>query len=558
MRARNFIGIILILILASAMSFASGTTATTDEFPVKITSQHGRPQWNDYPDNPVAQEIRKRINVEIETIRWTSETRAAMMASGDLPDIFITEASDGKMLIESGYVLALDDLVEEHAPNLLKTIGLGVEFSKRFWSLDTGKLYGIPGGGHWEPVFYYGKTGFWNLNVRWSYYKELGAPPIRNEEDLLDVVEAMVKAHPTTEDGKRVYGIPVSYADFNAYSIPFMAIYGYTSVFTRAMVSKVETSELVDNYTNPDGPTWRLVKFYFKQNQRGIFDEDSLVIGREDLKAKAANGQYVANLRRDIHDPANAIFQQAGEPDGYIQPPMAWEGMGNWGGGDWRYGYQNARWVSSKAKRPDKVMEFIDFAYSYDGCRILMSGVEGVHWDMKGGKPVVRQETLDLNAAGGPAWMATGIAHFDNLLGYTTAHPGDGEPIGLFLAEDVFIKALNPLDKDYSEYFGVRYPAEKLFQTIEEYNQITQAPQDNRINNLLPPMPDDLKRKHSTCDSILMQAFPRAILAENEAEFNAIQNQAFKDLKAAGFDEIKEWYLKNWKEIREMLGPKAK
>ena len=558
MRARNFIGIILILILASAMSFASGTTATTDEFPVKITSQHGRPQWNDYPDNPVAQEIKKRINVEIEIIQTTPESWQAMLASGDLPDLFITEAASRRPLIESGYVIALDDLVEKHAPNLLKTIGLGVEFSKKFWSLDTGKLYGIPGGGHWEPVYYYGKGGNINLNVRWSYYKELGAPPIRNEEDLLDVVEAMVKAHPTTEDGKRVYGIPVS-TDWGIwpYSICFGSIYGFGTVTTWGMSVDVRTSELVDNYTNPMGSIWRLVKFYFKENQRGIFDQDSLVASWADIQAKAANNQYVANLFNSVAGPANAIFLQAGEPDGYIEPPMQWEEMGHWGGGDWRYGYNNARWVSSKAERPDKVMEFIDFAYSFDGCRILMTGVEGIHWDVKGGKPIVRQETLDLNAAGGSAWDATGITHFDNFLGYTTAHPGDGEPIGLFLSEEVFIKALSPLDKDYSEYYGVRYPAEKLFQTIEEYNQFTQAPLDNRINAMMPAMPDDIKRMHSTCDSIITQAIPRAILAKDEAEFDAIQKQAFEDLKAAGFDQIKDWYYKSWEESKAKLGPKA-
>ena len=556
---RKAVLIAIIVLFACAMSFAEGTkeTAAGDEAPVKITNQMMSIKWNDYPDNPVAKEILERLNIELEAVQVIPETWAAMKASGDLPDLFITEAAERETLISAGFVLELDDLAEEYAPDLLKNMPLAIGFSKKFWSLDTGKFYAVPGGGGYEPVYYYGKGGNIALNIRFDWYKEIGAPPMRDEDSMLDAIEAMVKAHPTTADGKRVYGIPIT-CDWGlwAYSIPYAGILGYQTVTTWGMSVDVKTSELVDNFTNPDGSIWSMVRFFFKENQRGIFDEDSLVASWADTQAKGANEQYVGTFFGSTMDPANAILTPQGK--GFIEVPMPWEGMGHWGGGDWRYGYNNARWISAKAERPDKVMEFLNFCYSFDGARITSSGAPGVHWDMEGGVPVMRQTTIDAKSKGGVDWDATGIGHIGNYGMGNIINPADGYPIDLFFSPAVFIPALNPLEKDYSKYYGVQYPAEILEKTMKEYNQYSQSLVDNRLNANMPVMPDDLKRIHSVCDNIVLKGIPPCILAKDEAEYKANQDAVFAELKKAGFDQIKEWYLKSWKEVQRIMGPKAK
>jgi hypothetical protein len=514
-------------------------------------------KWNDYPDNPIAQEILERLNIKIEAISVIPETWAAMKAAGDLPDLFITESSERQTLIEAGFVLALDDLAAEYAPDLLNNMSLAIGFSKKHWSLDSGKLYAVPGGGGYEPVFHYGKGGNIALNVRWDWYKEIGAPAMTDEDSMLDAIEAMVKAHPTTADGKRVYGIPVS-NDWGLwpYALTYGALLGYQNVTTWGMTIDVRTSELVDNFTNPDGPLWSMIRLYFKQNQRGIFDQDTLVAGWTDIQGKAANEQYVAGLFGNIFDGANAILNPQGK--GFIEVPMPWEGMGHWGGGDWRYGYNNARWISSKAARPDKVMEYLNFVYSFDGARIAGSGVPGVHWDMQGGKPVMRQATLDLKAMGGVDWDATGINLINNYVMANTIHPADGYPLDLFFSPAVFIPSLNPMEKDYSAYYGVQYPAEILEATMKEYNQYTQALVDNRLNPNMPVMPDELKRIHAVADNIVLKGIPTVILAKDEADYKAKQDAIFAELKRAGFDQIKEWYLRSWKEVQQIMGSRAR
>jgi len=559
MNAKRLAMFLLLLVASVTLVCAEGKVDTTaGEPPVTITMNIGNTVWSSYPDNPVAKEIQKRINVKVDVLNIIAEKMTAMIASGDLPDLFITSVAQSKPLIQSGYILALDDLAKKYAPEMLKASPLAIERSKKYWSDGTGKLYLIPGfpAGGYEPAFYYGKGGNIQPNFRWSYYKELGYPKITNEDDMLNVIAAMVKKHPKTEDGKRVYGIPIT-CDWGiwAYSIPFGSVYGFASFASWAMVIDVKTSELVDNYTNPNGSIWRLVKFYFKENQLGIFDEDTLVAKWSDIQSKAAAGQYVAGLFGSIFDPANANLNPQG--DGFIEIPMAWEGLGHWGGGDWRYGYLNGRMVSTKTKRPDKVMQFVNLIYSADGARLASSGVQGLHWDLKNGVPVVNAETLALKAKGGAAWDATGISQLNNF-GSVGVHPKDKYPIDLFMSPDVFSLSLSPLDKDYSQHYGVKYPSEILVKYMKQYNQFDQGLADMRITDNLPALPDELKRINGVCDNIITKGIPKCILAASEAEYTSIQNQVFADLKAAGFDQVKEWYLKNWKEQKALLGPKAK
>jgi putative aldouronate transport system substrate-binding protein len=551
--------IILLLIASVTLVCAEGKVDTTaSEPPVTITTNVGNPTWSSYPDSPVAKEILKRLNVKVDILNIIPEKLTAMLASGDLPDLFVTSIAQSRPLIQAGYILALDELAKKYAPEMLKASPLAIERSKKYWSEGTGKLYCIPGfpAGGYEPAFYYGKGGNIQPNFRWSYYKELGYPKITNETDMLNVIAAMVRQHPKTEDGKRVYGIPIT-CDWGiwAYSIPFGSVYGFMSVGTWGMVLDVKTSELVDNYTNPNGSIWRLVKFYFKENQLGLFDEDTLVAKWSDIVSKAAAGQYVAGLFGSMFDPANANLNPVG--DGYIELPMAWEGLGHWGGGDWRYGTLNGRVVSTKTKRPDKVMQYVNYVYSPDGARTVSSGVEGVHWDYKNGVPTMRPETLALKAAGGTAWDSQGISLINNF-GSVAVHPKDKYPMDLFMSPDVFMKSLSPMEKDYSQHYGVKYPSEILVKYMKQYNQFDQGLADMRISDNMPAMPDDIKRIHGVCDNIITKGIPKCILAASEAEYTATQNQVFADLKAAGFDQVKEWYLKNWKEQKTILGPKAK
>ena len=79
-----------------------------------------------------------------------------------------------------------------------------VAFSRKYWSNGEDKLYFLPvqvGPDTAEIEHAIGPV------VRWDYYKELGCPETNNIDEYLQVLKDMQDAHPTTEDGKKVYAV---------------------------------------------------------------------------------------------------------------------------------------------------------------------------------------------------------------------------------------------------------------------------------------------------------------------------------------------------------------
>ena len=71
---------------------------------------------------------------------------------------------------------------------------------RKYYSNGDGGLY------FWTPNLG-GEIGsqMWNgLTIRWDWYKELGYPEVKNEDDFLNVVKQIVDLHPTTENGDKV------------------------------------------------------------------------------------------------------------------------------------------------------------------------------------------------------------------------------------------------------------------------------------------------------------------------------------------------------------------
>ena len=198
------------------------------------------------------------------------------------------------------------------------------------------------------------------------------------------------------------------------------AWYGYQNTETWGIVLDNRTTDPVENYYNTDSPLWRMAEFYYKQNQAGILDPDTLIAReRSELAAKMAKGQYVGMTIRagGFARAWDAIHAKEGR--GLVAVPI--EGGGIWGGQDLRFGSANFRTISAKAQdKIEAVMRLFDWGFSEHGMRTLSTGVEGIHWDFVDGKGSVRQMTLDLRAAGGEDWSATGI----DMLGWGGQHPG--------------------------------------------------------------------------------------------------------------------------------------
>lgn len=128
------------LLLASALAITAGcsgsgggTTAsekpvdsgdTTTPVTFTFFGADASPSWNNMKD-AVGQEITKQTGVTIEAeydVNNGGDQKIPLMAaSGDYPDIIFPKGNLSK-LVDAGAMLDLTDLIEEHAPNLKKSM----------------------------------------------------------------------------------------------------------------------------------------------------------------------------------------------------------------------------------------------------------------------------------------------------------------------------------------------------------------------------------------------------------------------------------------------------
>ena len=132
-------------------------------------------------------------------LNLSPEEYDAALTGGNLPDIVSTKNNLAEIL-ENGLALNAGPYLEEYVPNLLTGEARLTYDVFRQLVNDGDGFYFFP-----DRIGYNG-VGYSNMPynrgyvVRWDYYKELGYPPINNENDYLNVLQQMYANHPFTED----------------------------------------------------------------------------------------------------------------------------------------------------------------------------------------------------------------------------------------------------------------------------------------------------------------------------------------------------------------------
>lgn len=539
-------------------SSAGATQTETEEAPktpvtLRVLIGDDQVDWNDYPDNPIAAEIKRLTGITIEFVTADSEKFKVMIAGGDLPDIVRARNSGADMmfkpLIEANNVIPLDDLLQTNGKDILNTIPKTIDFSRKFWSNGQNKVYYLPINiGLETPGI---EPGIGPV-MRWDYYKELGCPEIRNMDDILVVLDQMVKKHPTTPDGKKVYGVSM-WNDWGTwcYQMVSSTLDGYGNG------TKLGTNNApyARGYTDLEGPNWRTVEFYYKANKMGLLHPDALTMTYGDFEAAATNGQILFGIANWPFMKFNGENNKDGK--GYMAIPFDWGCQ--WYGADWPAGwYDKGFCISKNCKTPDRAMDLFNLLWSYDGARLVYSGVKGVHWDIVDGKPVLFEETIKMKSEGGAEWNASQITKLNIFVGLNqyTIHPDDNLPVSLFDTEDMYEKLLNPLQKDFCSHYGVKYPSQAFTERVKAGKCLNQSSSDTRINAVMPPAPDDLNIIVGKADEIFFKGAAKCILSKSDEEFEANRNAVIDEIKALGIDKYVEWYDKTYNEAKAIVEAK--
>jgi putative aldouronate transport system substrate-binding protein len=520
--------------------------------------------WNDFPNNPVAKYIKKKLGLTIDMQFADKDKFHVLVAGGDLPDIVqaMNKPDDQQftMLMKAKQVLDLTKLIQTNGKDMLKSVPKMLEFTKKRSSNNTGKIFFLNAGSGLDPS---GVSFGIGPIIRWDYYKELGYPKIKNEDDLLNVINQMVKKHPKTADGKPTFGLSF-WSDWGNWSLGMMtaAFYAKSSGMADAHdpLLKYEAS-----YTDPNSNYWTGIKFAYKANKLGIFDTDSLVQGYEDVHTKATNGQILFDFTNWQFDAFN--LANAKNKIGYEALPLEWADQ--WFGADNYAGYDQKAWaISSSCKVPDRAMDFLNWCYSYEGTRVIMSGVKGQHWDIgEDGKAYEFDSVVRLKTLGDPTWLSMQIGTASGLnqlcgLSSISINPADKTEVSLFDTPEMYNSALNPLQKDFSNHYGVKYPAQAQLKLLGKLKPdgknkvLNQASNDAYIYAAIPPQPEDLKTIVAKIDTYFTSAAAKCILSKSDAEYEANRKKAIEDINDLGYKKVTDWQAKAWAAAKKEFGLK--
>ncbi|MGI6336304.1 MAG: hypothetical protein ACOXZM_04490 [Eubacteriales bacterium] len=317
----------------------------------------------------VQQELEKRMNVKIDWRKYVgtayAEALSVTLASQDLPDLVYGVASDDSW-ISFGAVIPLEDYMEEYTPNYVSYLS---DADMPYITYGDGHIYGI-----------YSIVGF-NANM---------STMIRRDWlDTLDLEEPV-----TLEDWDKTLtafkdGDPNG--NGQADEIPMIAPLTPIEYAFGLLGSYIETEYgLIDRYEAPYYMDY--VAFCADWYKRGLIDMEYLTraqnpdANRQLLYNSIAGVYYGAPseltiittaLRESIPNAVLGAIAPTEGPGGRNVPSRAKF--------NWPFS------ISVQAKDVEKLLTYMDWMFTEDGYLLNNFGVEGEHYDMVNGEPILRE-----------------------------------------------------------------------------------------------------------------------------------------------------------------------
>lgn len=486
------------------------------------------------------------INADIELVEYDKDTLNLALASGDMCDIMMVNTAS--TVLAGGLAVAMDDYLEEYGPNITnERYALRNAIIREYCSNGDGKLYfHTPNTGIEDAT---GSTTTWNgYLVRWDLYKEIGAPAINNDDEYIDVLKQMAELA-ESKNGSPVYGMGLHGSEQWAWNIRSMANLGYSNTTTWAYAVNTQTTELMENYTNPDSPFWANMEFYFKLNQAGLLDPDSFTMTGDEVQEKAANNQYVGSYcswyTSDMYN-----TNKLDDPDTLAGMIAVYgEGINGWYGANHTVGWgDKLSFITTSCENVPLAVSFFNALDSDELNRVHYSGIEGQTWNYVDGVPTMTDEAIALRAAGGDEYNKLGISSFNNQIGSSGFGVAeDGYYFNLWDSDDIKYAGLNPLEKDYADFYGVKYPSQVHYNMLQEGKAINQGGnQTQAVQLVMSDRPDDITRIDARLEEIVNRAIPGLVQAADQASFDSARDALISELKGAGADESWNWWNENW------------
>ena len=559
---------ILCIVLSAVLCLFLPSPASGGDRPVLTIGDRIDRSGNLFDDRlGMWQYLEDLAGVDIRYIYMTPEEYAAGLSSGDLPDIVYTQ-NNLSTILESGAAMDVDPYLEEYCPNFLR--------GDTRLSYDVLKQLGNEGGGFYffPAKIGYNGVGYSNVAsqrgyvVRWDYYRELGYPPINSEDDYLDVLLQMHKNHPYTEEGYPTYLYGTD--NFNGYDTSFRAELSLDYWVAYKYQNNIFTNEIYDGYMDPAHSKWWSCmewenKLYRAGKADGSYDMDLFTQTLEQFNAKVTRGQYLG-----LHATKDLLYNEMvrKDPDtlaGYSIVPTAatnfytnvYQLLGNGSAYMW--------FISANTPHMKEALKLFNCMCDPDIMRELCLGRQGVTWDYGAdGIPQMTgygREQLDAYKAGKASTdnYFTQWGTFSKLptnwplLRDNSVHP-DGHTIDFAtISREYAADTMSSnISRDICRHYGTELPTDAFFKAggLDFRNDCGEA-----ISSSISSLNRSQLHILTESESILDDARVDLVLAETEAEWKAVRDEALRKLAELGEPGVFRSYREKWDAAAAVIVP---
>ncbi|HHV60655.1 MAG TPA: extracellular solute-binding protein [Clostridiaceae bacterium] len=421
----------------------------------------------------IFKEIERRFNIKFEITNvnkeaWDEKKNLAF-ATGDIPDCFLTGITKTDLLTygSQGLIIDVGDMVEKYAPNIITMINEYPNIKKMMLTPD-GKMYGIFG----AEVTFRGRTETHRyINMNWLNKLNMDIPKTTDDfyQFLLGIKNNDLNGNGENDEIPQAWKFAVNDKTFKALLQPFGLLGAYQNVDDNGNVFYGATDIRYKSF----------LAYLNKLYSEGLIDKECFSQSDDQYKAKGAMNLYGAFSEvfytfitdPEIHKQFDAI------------PPLTSEVNDKqiWPSNDGKL--NNALVITSKCKKPEALVAFMNWVYTQEGTLTMRAGVENGKWE--GGEGGWQWTQLDNGEKAVELIIPEGYKNFNDFRNLTIT------PMVLpFVNFDPpypstqYMEVVDPGQAKYSEhvrnnylpYYKTAYPDVML--TVEELDEISVAETD--------------------------------------------------------------------------------
>ena len=494
----------------------------------------------DVNETPVMKELTARTGIKLD-IRYTPGEKdlnvlTAQLASGTIPDVIISYLNDSSrsefpILHKAAKEGLFADLSSYFADakiysKYLEDGYLPNDTKKNimFREDDNGATYlvhlhvpQIDRSVTFEPDQDY----IGGMYIQKAIAEDLGIDPreIRTQEELHDLLVKIKEGDYKDVNGNPVYPLGPKYWAGSPDSLRYVAnsyYWGGENGFYN-MTEDGEIKHLAETHYATD-----LVNYMRKLLDEGLMNPEFFTM--DSTRANETSRSMGSAIIGDVHNFTDIMVE---EGDKWLPlGPLNYYDGDNRGLAFGKTGYCVFA-ISSEAENPEEIFRFFDYLSTYEGQLLTQYGIEGEHYEMVDGFPVLKDEVIALIDQGETATLIETGANFG----------GKG-----FYFFDIVITNDNFIDD-----FGEAWPGSGAGDSGYK-NSLAMAEYSPREYRLVEGLPANAFLSNEGMEEVQAQMsmlnFPevltQAIFASSDEEAQKILDSFVEQLKAAGLETFRE------------------